>query len=167
MIIWKDGKVDNRRVLKDARIQNTGTHSVIVANGDGTFEEVYLSLYESIGGWDDTIEGDDFACSWEYDGTKQDLCDYYSYVFNKKFLGQSGLLARKGFVMEVIKGRKYQKGLSFKVNAIKEYVIAGTYGHGRITYLYGNASNGDFIKIDALNTIIKGIGDYDISYIDR
>lgn len=150
MIIWKTGKVDERHVL-NVSFSNTGTEYAIVANGDGTFEGVFLARYESIGGWDDPIVGETFTKDYCRDATQKDYDDYCQFRFDNAYKDQIGCLAIPGMTVEVFKGRKYPIGSRFIVDRKQDYTIPGTYGRGVITNLYCHDENGDPFRVDAMN----------------
>lgn len=153
MIEFKDGRIDNRRVLF-TKSDNMGTEIAIVANYDGTFEEVYFSHYYSIGGWDDPIVGETYVTSYSIDKNPDDMDNYYNYLFNKRIKGQTGMFAVPGMTVEIVKGRKYPLGTKLLVDSTYTYVVRGTYGHGDVPYIKGHTEDGKEIKVSALNTKI-------------
>lgn len=163
MIYWKNGNVDNRKVMYQYQDKYRNTH-VWVQNGPDSYEECMLSTYDSIGGWDDPIEGEVLADRFVFDSTEEERALFFRWYFNRWYKGAAGYKAKPGMVCKVVKGYKVTKGTTFVVTGTTE-VRTDYYGRMYTTYLQGTDMAGRRVSVNSHNCVIEDILDKSLSCV--
>lgn len=161
----KVGTVDERPCLSTSF--EGGRYYANMMNPDGSIEKVF---------YDDSEYSQEARIAKPViDATEADYMKSIEYMFENWLKGHTGIMAKTGVIVRVVKGRKVPIGTEFEVTDFRSYEIPRTYGHKVIRYLEGTLKYFDEelklwgtekVSVNADNVILVGINMKAVKLVD-
>lgn len=142
----KVGAIDKRPCLTTT--YRGGRYYAEMMNPDGSVEQVF---------YDDSEYGKEARIAKPIiDATNEDYLKAIEYSFENWFKGHTGIVAKRGMIVKVTKGRVLPIGTEFEVEDFSAYEVPGTYGHKVVRYVHGTVA-GNKVRCNIDNVVLIGI----------